>query len=214
MDFKQARANMIDGQLRPSRVNTPSVLHAFAAVPRERFVPVAQQPTAYADATQQLAEGRVMPTPLVQARLVQALNVGPEDAVLVVGGGTGYAAAVLSHMAGAVAMVEDDAKLAAQAEKNFTALGLGIQVDVRPLSEAGKGTYAAILVETPADTVPQALFARLAEGGRLGVIRKGADGVMEAAVYTKHGGTLFNETLFETEGVSHPAFAQAEGFVF
>jgi len=214
MDFKQARANMIDGQLRPSRVNTPSVLHAFAAVPRELFVPANQQATAYADAAQPVGEGRTMPAPLVQARLIQGLNVTPEDNALVVGGATGYSAAVLSHLAASVTLVEDDRKLAAQAERAFSTLGLTVDVKNRPLTETGKGTFKVILVEAPADTIPQGLFSQLAEGGKLAAIRKGADGVMEAALYTKHGGTVFDETLFETEGHTHPAFAQAQGFVF
>lgn len=214
MDFKQARANMIDGQLRPSRVNTPAVLQAFAAVPRELFVPAAQQATAYADATQPLGEARSMPAPLVQARLIQGLTVTPEDTVLVVGGATGYSAAVLSHLAAAVTLVEDDRKLATQAQKTFATLGLMVDVKNLPLTETGKGTFKAILLEAPADTIPQTLFAQLAEGGKLAAIRKGADGVMEAALYTKHGGTVFDETLFETEGHPHPAFTQPQGFVF
>jgi protein-L-isoaspartate(D-aspartate) O-methyltransferase len=215
-DFATARANMIDGQLRPSRVNTPAVLQAFKAVPRELFVPTARAATAYADAAQPLGHGREMPAPLVQARLIQGLNVGPDDKVLVVGGGTGYSAAVLAHLAGKVTLVEDDKKLATQAEKAFAQLGLPVDVKVQPLSLGiGKGPACqAILLEAPAAAIPQTLFAQLAEGGRLAAIRKGADGVMEAALYTRHGDTLFDETLFETEGHIHPAFAQPEGFVF
>lgn len=210
-----ARANMIDGQLRPSRVNMPAVLHAFSHVPRELFVPAGQGDTAYADAPQPLREGRAMPSPLVLARLVQGLNVAPDDDVLVVGGGTGYSAAVLAHMAGTVTLVEDDKAMAAQAKALLAKLGMNVTVKTQALSQpAGKGPYNAILIEAPAESIPQSLFAQLAPGGRLAAIRKGADGVMEAAIYTKHGSSLFDETLFETEGQPHPAFTAPEGFVF
>ena len=92
MEYARARLNMVNNQLRPSRVDDPRVLDAMAHVPRERFLPKALRGVAYADEDLPLPGGAWLIEPLVLARLVQAAEVSPADVVLVVGCTTGYAA--------------------------------------------------------------------------------------------------------------------------
>lgn len=129
MDFETARANMVDSQLRTTDVTSHSVLKAFLSVPREAFVPAGVRQIAYVDEDLQICPARdgrparyVMKTsPL--AKLLQLSAVSKEDVVLEVGGGAGYAAAILSQLAGSVVSLESDEALAAQATETLASLG-------------------------------------------------------------------------------------------
>ena len=95
-DFERARTQMVDGQLRTNDVPDHAVLRAFLAVPREVFVARSQATLAYRDheialtSTGGVSE-RYLTDPRALGRMIQALDVTPTSAVLVVGCGTGYA---------------------------------------------------------------------------------------------------------------------------
>ena len=63
---------MVDSQIRPNKVTDPRILDAMRRLPRERFLPAALAPLAYADQDVPLGNGRVLLQPMVIARLVQA----------------------------------------------------------------------------------------------------------------------------------------------
>ncbi len=216
-NFAEARANMVDGQLRPNRINNKALLGAFAVVPREIFVPPAQEGTAYVDAVQPLGGGREMLSPMVLAHLIQELELVEESRVLVACGGTGYSAALVGKLAHYVVMVEADKKFLTNAKNTLLDLGL---TNVRVVQgEVGDGAprhapYDAILLDVAVGRVPPALMAQLKEGGRLATVRPGADGVLEACVLVKHGHAVFETALFETKGHVLPTTRVAESFVF
>ncbi|MCP5405873.1 MAG: protein-L-isoaspartate O-methyltransferase [Pseudomonadaceae bacterium] len=216
-DFSRARANMVDGQLRPNRITDKALLAAFAAVPRELFVPPAQRGVAYADETVLLGQGREMMAPLTLAHLLQGLGLAENSHVLVVAAATGYSAAVAALVAGKVVMVEDNKRYLTAAKNTLLDLNIANVRTLHAAPEAGAPRHApfdAVLLDAPAAVIPAALIAQLKDGGKLAAVRVGADGVPEATIYTKHGKTLFDETLFETHGHVLANFQQAEGFVF
>ena len=215
MNLAQQRANMVEGQLRPNKVNQKPILARFSAVPREVYVPNAD--SAYLDQPASIAQGREVFSPLVAARLIQSMNIGPTDTVLVTGAGTGYTATIIAPLCRQVVAVEDDATLAKQAEANFAIAGLTnvqLVVDNPTHGYANAAPYQAILIDAPFAELHGPLIEQLAEGGRLVGVRIGTDGIPEATVYTKHGNALMAEVLFETKGTVHPAFAVSEKFVF
>ena len=108
MNLSAARRMMVDCQIRPTKVTDERVLEAFATVPRELFVGKSQRGIAYADEDLPLPGGRWLLEPMVLARLVQALDVGMSDHVLIVGGATGYGTAILAQLAGSVISIETD----------------------------------------------------------------------------------------------------------
>ena len=83
-DFALARRNMVDGQLRPNRVNNAQLLAVVGALPRERFLPDGMKSVAYSDEDVPLGNGRFLMEPMVLARLIQTLQAGPGDKALVV----------------------------------------------------------------------------------------------------------------------------------
>src|SRR5476649_1698651 len=91
-DFALARRNMVDGQLRPNRVNNAQLLAVVGALPRERFLPDGMKSVAYSDEDVPLGNGRFLMEPMVLARLIQTLQACLGDKALVVASGRGYGA--------------------------------------------------------------------------------------------------------------------------
>lgn len=75
MDFKKARFNMVEQQIRPWDVLDFAVLDALESIPREEFVLPEQQGYAYADLPLKLLNGSYMLEPKIVARLAQGLNL-------------------------------------------------------------------------------------------------------------------------------------------
>ena len=100
--FATARKTMVDCQLRPSKVTNQFVLDAFMTIPREEFVGKQQRVLAYVDEDLPLSGGRCLMEPMVLARLLQALQIQPDDNLLIVGAGCGYGAAITAKLAGSV----------------------------------------------------------------------------------------------------------------
>src|SRR5471032_1147344 len=100
-DFSAERRHMVDGQVRTADVTNLDVISAMLEVPRELFVPPASAALAYLDLDLAVGEGisRRLLKPMVLAKLIHAADISATDRVLDVGCATGYAAAVLGHIA-------------------------------------------------------------------------------------------------------------------
>ena len=82
INYAQARENMVEQQIRPWDVLEPRVLDTLATLPREAFVPPAHRAVAYADLELPLGHGQRMMKPVVEGRVLQALDVQPGEDVL------------------------------------------------------------------------------------------------------------------------------------
>ncbi len=206
---------MIDSQLKPCGVIHPRTVAAFAAVERERFVPASRRRLAYVDAAHPLGNRRELMAPLSLGLLVEAAQATPADRALVVGAGTGYSAAILARLAGAVVALESDPQLAAAARANLSGEP-GVTLVEGPL-EAGAqahAPYSLILVDGAVEEVGEPLIAQLAEGGRLLAIVHGSDGVSRAARGIRHAGALRLEPFAEASAALLPPFGKAPAFRF
>ena len=209
-DYAAARQAMVDSQLRPQGVNDPAVIAAMAAVPRERFVPEAQRPIAYADRSIPLGEGRAMPAPAVTGLLLTAMVVMRGQTALVVGAGSGYSAAILKEMGVSVTVLEASPELAA------TARGHGLLVAEGPLAAGHKKTapYDLILIDGSVPVIPDALIAQLAEGGRLGAGLVGEGGIVRLIVGRKAGGGFGYHSIADAGVPALPGFERPPAFTF
>jgi protein-L-isoaspartate(D-aspartate) O-methyltransferase len=122
-------------------VTDPRVLEAMRQVPREAFVGAGMGEFAYEDAPLPIASGQIMSQPFVVALMVEAAHIKPGDRVLDVGTGSGYAAAVLSQLAGNVFSIERHRDLAQGAQKALARLKYD-NVEVRH----GDGTLGSGLI--------------------------------------------------------------------
>jgi len=168
--FAFRRKVMVANQIAARGIRDGLVLKAMAEVPRHLFVPADLAEEAYSDAPLPIGDGQTISQPYIVALMTESLRLKGGEKVLEVGTGSGYQAAVLGRIAGSVHTIEIQPDLARRAAAILRRLGY-VNVQVR----AGDGFFGwpeqapfdAIVVTAAASTVPPALFAQLAEGGRL-----------------------------------------------
>ena len=214
-DTASQRAAMVASQLRPNDVTDARIRDAMLTIPRERFVPAPVAPVAYAEDCIPLGNGRVLADPRAFAKLLQLAAVGPNDSVLDVGCGTGYSSAVLSLLANRVVALEEDAALAAEAEKNLQTLGPNVRLVHGGLTAGWpqEGPYDVIFVHGAVEVEPSVLLSQLKDGGRLTVIwRQGAAG--QARLYVNHAGAIGERSDFNALLPVLPGFEKPSAFVF
>lgn len=211
-DFAIQRKTMVDNQIRTVDVTDHAVLDAFLAVGREAFVPAGKQALAYIDQNIEVAPGRYVMQPAPLARLVQLAAPAAGEKVLIVGGNTGYSAAIVAELAGSVVVLEEDAGLAALAE---TALaGVSKATVVRGPLVAGapaQAPFDLILFDGSIEVLPEVFTEQTAEGGRI-VAVEGRGQAGRAVVSFKAGGTLSARTAFNLPALPLPGFARVAEF--
>ncbi|GLV21712.1 hypothetical protein TomMM35A_15690 [Sphingobium sp. TomMM35A] len=169
-DCARLRQMMVEQQIIRRGVGDLRLWAAMRAVPRERFVPEDVRSLAYEDRPLPVEAGQTISQPYIVARMIEAGAISPEDRVLEVGAGSGYAAAVMSRLAAHVFAVERIAELAALAERRMKALGydnVSIGLGDGTAGWAEKAPFDAILVAAGGPGVPPPLREQLAIGGRL-----------------------------------------------
>lgn len=215
-DFSGLRTKMVDGQVRTTDVTSLPLLDALLSVPREEFVPAARKSLAYIDEDLEIAPGRYLMEPSPFARIVQLADIQPGDFVLDVGAGTGYSAAVLSKLAGSVVALEQDPTLAAKAQSVLSALGYDtVAVVEGPLSAGypAQAPYDVILLEGAVESIPQALFDQLKDGGRLLAV-EGHGNSADVRVYVKQGASVSARRAFNAAVKPLPGFNSVPTFEF
>jgi protein-L-isoaspartate(D-aspartate) O-methyltransferase len=165
------RERMVERQLRRRGITDERVLEAMGTVPRELFLPEKQRKRAYRDGAVRIGEGQTMSQPWIVACMAQLLELDGSEAVLEVGTGSGYAAAVLSLLAREVVTIERFERLAGQAAAVLAELGYD-NVEVRngdgSLGAPDRAPFGGISVTAAArDEPPAALFEQLAPGAAL-----------------------------------------------
>ena len=184
MDFSLARRAMIDNQLRPQAVTDAGVLAAMGTVPREEYVPAEARPFAYFDRSIALDGGAAMMPPAALGRLLSELAPRAGERALVIGDASGYSAALLS------------------------AIGVTVTTD------AGGGDLVdLLLIDGAVDMIPEALIARLVEGGRIGTALNDA-GVTRLVVGRVSRGALGLRTIVDADVASLPGYERPPVFIF
>ena len=212
--YAQMRDAMIVSQLRTCDVNDPKVLTAFRAIPREAFVPAAQASTCYHDRAVPFGNGRALNPPLVLGRMLIEAAPKATDRAMVIGGGTGYSAAVLAQLVQSVVLVESDAGLAADAKKalsvytNITVIEGGLTD-----GHGADGPYDVILIDGAVEEVSAAIIDQLADDGRLLTgVAEGAVGRL--AIGRKAGGAFGLIDFADMEVTPLSAFQKERSFQF
>ena len=216
--FSQARQTMVDCQIRPTKVTDENIIDAFATVPREAFVGRNQRAIAYVDEDLPLPGGRCMMEAMVLARLIQALAVGKDDNVLVVGAATGYGAAIMARLAGSVIAVETRTQMVEKAQETLVSIGTDNAVAIKGrLTEgfANEGPYDAILIEGAVETMPERILDQLVNGGRLVAVWRPEDAAVGvASIWTKAGNEFVRKPLFDAQVPVLDEFRCKRDFVF
>ena len=174
------------------RISDP-VVAALRKTPREQFVLPRSHSLAYANHPLPIGHGQTISQPFIVAVMTEALAVQPHHRVLEIGTGSGYQAAVLSHLANAVYTIEIVPELAAKSSERLAELGYD-NVHVR----AGDGwrgwpeqaPFDSIIVTAVGEKIPPALLEQLADSGRLVMPLGEEGGYQELVLYHKRNGDM------------------------
>ena len=191
------RLAMIREQLQRRQIQDERVLAAMARVPRHRFVLTEHDAAAYADQALPIAAGQTISQPFIVALMAAALRLRGNERVLEIGTGSGYAAAVLAHLAAEVYTVERHRELALSASKLFDDFGYNNIWVLHGDGTRGWPRYApfdAITVAAAGPRLPRPLLEQLADGGRLVMPIGGRDEQMLVRV-TRQGNRFHDESL-------------------
>lgn len=219
VDFVRQRQAMVDGQIRVNDVTDPRIIETMLALPREQFVPRSRVDLAYIDEDIEIREAfgaapaRYLMEPMTLAKLVQALEIEPEDRALVVGCATGYSAALLARLAGEVIALESEEALAKEARRIIKQRNVTLVSGALNAGWPYSAPYNAILIDGSVEFVPEAITAQLADGGRL-VAVVGRGRAAKALLHVKSGGVVSARPLFDAAIPPLPGFTRPPQFVF
>jgi protein-L-isoaspartate(D-aspartate) O-methyltransferase len=212
-NFDHMRRAMIANLLRTTGTNDAGVLAAFGEVPRERFLPQGRWALAYADALVPLTAGRSLNNPMSVGRLLTEASPQKGERALVVGAATGYSAALLSRLVGAVIAVEEDPELAAFAREAL--VGYEVELIEGPLVDghAAAGPYDLILIDGAVEAVPDSLVRQLADEGRVatGIVDQG---VTRLALGRRAGDGFGTASFTDFATAILPSFVRPKTFTF
>ena len=199
IDFASEREAMIERTIRRRGLDNPALLAAFRAVPREEFISRDYAEHAYADAPLPIESGQTISQPYIVALTIDSAGIGPEDKVLEIGAGSGYAAAVIGQIARDVVAIERHHELVELARERMERLGYG---NVRIMEGDGtrgcpaEAPFDAIVAAASGSHVPTVLIDQLKPGGRIVMPLGDPHAVQSLVKLTKHDdGTLEREDL-------------------
>jgi protein-L-isoaspartate(D-aspartate) O-methyltransferase len=169
-DFAKLRTMMVDTQVRPSDVTKFPIIEAMLTIARENFVPTSQRAAAYVGNDIALGNGRVVLDARVFAKMLDALDIQNDELVLDIGAGLGYSSAVIARMAQAVIAVEQNADLAAEAQKALSDAGAdNVVIETADLAVGAPqhGPYDVVVLQGAVQEIPAAILDQVKDGGRI-----------------------------------------------
>ena len=165
------------------------VMDAIGNVPRHEFVPLELQPYAYRNTPLPIGFDKTISQPFIVALMTDLLGLKATDAVLEIGTGLGYQAAILAELARKVYSVEIIEELARQAEQRLGRLGYTNIELKRGNGYYGWPEYAPfdkVIVTAAPDLIPPLLIEQLKLGGRM-VIPAGLPDAQQLILVSKQG---------------------------
>ena len=198
-EFEALRERMIERYIVARGIDNAALIAAFRTIPREAFVSAGFETAAYADAPLPIGSGQTISQPYIVALTIDSAEIGPDDKVLEIGAGSGYAAAIIGKVAREVIAIERHGELARLASKRMAKLGYD---NVRIIEGDGTGglpeeaPFDAIVAAASGSHVPQVLLDQLKPGGRI-VMPLGDPGAIQQLVKVtkREEGALDRENL-------------------
>jgi protein-L-isoaspartate(D-aspartate) O-methyltransferase len=160
-----------------------------------------------------LANGRALNPPMALGRLLTEARLQGDERALVVGAGTGYAAAVLARLVASVTALEEDKALAATARDALADTGVTLVAGPLDKGWAKAAPYDFILVDGAVEYLPPAIVAQAAEGARIGLALLDR-GVTRLAMGRVVGGAFGLATFADAAVAILPGFEKPRGFIF
>lgn len=172
MNFEEAKEKLIT-ELRLEGIKDKKVLDAFSKIPRHFFVPPEMINESYLNIALPIGYGQTISQPYTIAVMLEALELKKGDKVLEAGTGSGYNAALISHIIGKKGKLfttEIVPELAEKSRKKISELGLkNVRVVVcdGSLGYGKEKPYSKCVVTAACREVPPLLIKQLKNNGLL-----------------------------------------------
>ncbi|MGA9574237.1 MAG: protein-L-isoaspartate O-methyltransferase [Lysobacterales bacterium] len=202
MNFDQARFNMVEQQVRPWEVLDERVLELLEKTHREDFVPVRYRKMAFTDMAIPLDNSQSMMKPVVEGRLLQSLELKPDETVLEIGTGSGFITACLAQLAQHVVSVDTFEQFTSEVATKLKEKDIqNVELETGNVMTGWQPEHAhdVLVVTGSVPTIPDHFRGWVNPGGRIFVVC-GDEPAMEAMLLTKLNATEWREeSLFETD---------------
>jgi protein-L-isoaspartate(D-aspartate) O-methyltransferase len=202
MNFEQARFNMVEQQVRTWEVLDGRVLKLLETTQREDFVPVRYRKMAFADIAIPLDHDQNMMKPVVEGRLLQALEIQADETVLEIGTGSGFITACLAQLAKRVVSVDIHEQFTTEVEGKLRDKKIdNVELETGDVMSGWQPEQAhdVVVVTGSVEDIPDQFRGWVNPRGRLFVVC-GDHPAMEARLLTKLNATEWHEeSLFETD---------------
>src|SRR5437588_7173098 len=211
-EYRSARLKMVDERVEREGISNPAVLKAVREVPRHLFVAPRLRPYAYLEKILDIGYKQTLSTAYIVCYEIQAIDPQPNDKVLEIGTGSGYAAAVLSRTVKEVYSIEIVEALAKESAQRLKKLGY-----TNVQTKAGDGfkgwpeqaPFNKIIVTCSPESVPQPLVDQLREGGKM-IVPLGERYQQAFYLFEKKDGKLVENKLLPTLFVPMTGMAEAQ----
>mgnify|MGYP001200723915 FL=1 len=217
MDFSFLRKNMVDCQLKPNKIIDLNLIDAFQKVPREIFVNKKNINQCYLDINIDLTKNRFLLNPMVNARLIQSLNINDNDTILSIGSGVGYNSVILSYLCNTVIGIESIKSFYEFSSDVLTKLEVNNVVFIKSKIENGysdQQPYDCIIIEGGVNYVPIEILNQLSENGKLVAVEIEEGHVGKATLYQRHGNEFTKNYLFDAFIPVFDGFKKIQKFNF
>jgi len=202
MNFEQARFNMVEQQVRTWEVLDERVLELLETTHREDFVPVRYRKMAFTDMAIPLDHDQTMMKPVVEGRLLQALELKPDETVLEIGTGSGFITACLAQLAKRVVTVDIHEQFSKEAEAKLKEKDIhNVEFETGDVMTGWQPEQAhdVLVVTGSVQDIPDHFRGWVNPNGRMFLVCGDAP-AMEAKLLTKLNATEWREeSLFETD---------------
>ena len=200
-NFQKARELMVENQLRPNKINNPTILELFKNIKKEDFLPEEIKKNSYNDLDAELSSNRGYLKNLHVAQLIHCAEISKQDKILHIGGMTGYVSVILSSLCKELIIIENEINLISKIEKNITNLNIKNATIVNVPFQKGfnkESPYDIIFIDNPIWEVLDTIKKQVSpNSGRIIMIKKINPHLCKAHKITNNSNIYKNEFLFD-----------------
>ena len=200
-NFQKARELMVENQLRPNKINNPTILELFKNIKKEDFLPEQIKKNSYNDLDSKLSSNRGYLKNLHIAQLVHSAEISKQDKILHIGGMTGYVSVILSSLCKELIIIENEINLISKIEENIKNLNIKNATIVNVPFQKGfnnESPYDIIFIDNPIWEVLDTIKKQVSpNSGRIIMIKKINPYLCKAYKLTNNDNAYTRDFLFD-----------------
>lgn len=198
--YEIARTNMVKSQILPQNIRNELLVDIISKTPRQIFIPEEKQGVAYIDEAVSVGGGRYILSPMVFAKMVEALDIKGTESILDIACGTGYSSVILAKLCRKVVAVESNNDLASKAHLNLNKLGINNVIIIGDRLVDGheeSAPYDIIFINGAIKEIPSSLLSQLGDNGKLITIVSKSRNMGSIVLLKKINSIVSSEDIFD-----------------